>query len=206
MLYLLLVATVLTASIVNRKQLSNYGSLLSVLLGLVLLFESFDYIIEKPERNILDHFYQPLEFTLLVIMYSKTLAYKWFNKYKLIYIIGFWVIAMYMSFAIEGLKTFNTLSFLLGSFLTIVMALLFQFQLFVKPSKEHLFTKPFFWINTAHLFFYLGTFIQMGLNSYIKANNEELADNLHTISYILNYVLYILYFVGITCKTIFRSY
>jgi hypothetical protein len=112
-----------------------------------------------------------------------------------------------LSIWVEGIFNPNTASFIIGSILIILYSILYKYQLFTSPpTKESLLINPFFWINTANLFFYCGTFFQMGLDSYIRKGNAALADQLHIIIYGLNYMLHLLYLIGFLCKRIFKSY
>jgi len=174
-------------------------------LGTVLLFESFDFLVDKTTSNILDHLYEPIEFTIITLIYSKTIHYKWFKLAKFPIIFSFWLLAIILSIFIEGLVERNMLSFIIGSFGTIVYAFIYKYQLFTTPpTKESLFRLSFFWINTAHLFFYLGTFFQMGMDTYLHAKAPETAYDLFLINYIMNYTVYGLYIIGMLCKKIFK--
>ncbi len=205
-IYLSLVASGFVFSYFNRKQLGSYATFLTILLGMVLLFESFDYYIDVEQANLLNHFYQPLEFTLMVLIYGKVFNYSRFNRLIIPAITGFWAISLYLSIFVEGIQEYNTLSMILGYFCVIVLAAVYHAKLFTnKLGDTRLFRQPFFWINTAHLFFYLGTFFQMGFNAYLRNKSPESAHNLLYINYVLNLSLYSLYLVGFTCKQIFKS-
>jgi len=205
-LYLLLITSGLVFSIVNRRQLGDFSKYMTILLGMVLLFESFDYIIKVEHANFLNHIYQPIEFTLMVLIYGRVLDYGWFRKVMIPMIVIFWSLSIYLSIFVEGIENDNALSFVMGNFCIVIFAIIFHFQLLSNPSKEErLFRHPFFWINTAHLFFYLGTFFQMGFNAYLYERVPEVANSLMIINYVLNLSLYSLYLVGFTCKQIFKS-
>ena len=91
------------------------------------------------------------------------------------------------------------------SIIVIFYGLRYIYQLYDSPPEtSSLLTVPFFWINTGNLFFYCGTFFQMGLNSYIDSLDSNLAADLQIINKALNYTLYIFYFIGFTCRKIFK--
>jgi len=206
LLYLFLVGVCFVFSIILRKQLNGYGTYMSILLAIVLIFESFDYIfIDTIYINVLDHLYQPLEFTCLTLVYSVTLNWSWFKAKKWVVITLFWILAAVLTFFVEGVYNLNTLSFIVGSFIVLIYAFAYELQLFTTPpSKENLTRQPFFWINTAHLFFYLGTFFQMGFDAYLHNKSPETSYNLYLINYILNFTVYTLYLAGLTCRMIFK--
>ena len=205
-IYLSLVAAGLIVSIINRKQLGSYATYITILLGVVLLVESRDYEIEDTLAHIINHAYQPVEFTLMALIYGKVLKYRWYKKALIPMIIIFWVISLFLSIGIEGVENENALSLVVSYFLVVVFASVYHFQLLSNPQKnEGLFRQPFFWINTAHLFFFLGTFFQMGFDAYLEKKMPDAAIDARTISHVLNLALYSLYLVGFTCKQIFKS-
>ena len=193
-------------SIINRKQLGSYSTYMTILLGMALLFDSYDYEIDDWLAHILNHVYQPLEFTLLTLIYGKVLKYSWFKKAMFPMIAIFWAVSLFLSIEVEGLENENVLSLVISYFLVIIFAAIYHFQLLTNPLKgERLFRQPFFWINTAHLFFFLGTFFQMGFDAYLEKRWPGAAVDLRIIAYVLNLMLYSLYLVGFTCKQIFKS-
>ena len=205
-IYLSLIASGLVVSIINRKHLGNYSTYMTVLLGMVLLFEWYDYEIDDKLAHFLNHVYQPLEFTLLALIYGKVLDYSWFKKAMLPMIAAFWGLSLFLSVEVEGLENENALSLVISYFLVVVFASIYHFQLLTNPVMgERLFRQPFFWINTAHLFFFLGAFFQMGFDAYLEKRWPYSAFDLCTIGYVLNLMLYSLYLVGFTCKQIFKS-
>ena len=155
----------------------------------------------------LDHLYQPIELIFLSILYYHAVNSHSLRKAIKILVPLAILISIAWSVQVEGVLNINTGSFIIGSTLVIVYSIFYKYQLFTSPpTKESLVVNPFFWINTGNLFFYCGTFFQMGLHNYISKTNAALADQLFVINHGLNYTLYILYLIGILCKRIFKSY
>jgi len=69
---------------------------------------------------------------------------------------------------------------------------------FFEPKK--VWQIPEFWVCTGILFFFAGTFFQMGLHSFLFRTNRELANRLYVINHLLNILLYGLLTVGFLCK------
>ena len=205
-LYIVLIASCLVSSILNRKLLGRFALFFSVLLGITLVFESLTYVIDMEYKNLLNHLYQPLEFTLMILIYQRVIIYSWFKKLVLPTILVFWSVSIGLSAGVEGLYEPNTLSFLIGSVLIIGLATIYHIQLLTTPGKEtSIFRVPFFWINTGNLFFFLGTFFQMGLNTYLQDRAPDIAHELILINIAMNLILYTLYLIGTLCHTSSRS-
>jgi hypothetical protein len=201
-LYILLLFGCLVAYFVNRKNLPasflNLAMLLIVAIGFELI-KQFQWGVNQ-NLHFLDHLYQPIEFTLLSSVYYHTFNNPFFKKTIIVFITVFLVFAFIASVFIEGIGQENTASFLLESFLLVVLSCLYIFELFEKPLFDNLLKIPFFWINTGILFYCAGTFFQMGLHSYFTARNPKLAEQLRLISHILNYFLYANFLTGFLCR------
>jgi hypothetical protein len=205
----LLIIACLAAYQLNKQFLPPYLKFLQYLLLVALIFEIADEILTHYEINthFLDHLYQPIELTLLSILYVFAVDQDSFRKALRVILPSTVVMMLIWSFKVEGILNANTGSFLLGSIVITVYAIVYKYRLFTSPpTKESLLVNPFFWINTANLFFYCGTFFQMGLHDYIRKSNPVLADELFVINHGLNYVLHILYLTGFLCKRIFILY
>jgi hypothetical protein len=208
-LYSLLIIACLVAYQLNKQSLPAYLRYLQYLLAIALIFEVSAEILSLYDINsyFLDHFYQPIELIFLSTLYYHAIDNKTFRKTIRAVVLLALIVSIVLSIWVEGIFNPNTASFIIGSTLIILYSILYKYQLFTSPpTKESLLINPFFWINTANLFFYCGTFFQMGLDSYIRKGNAALADQLHIIIYGLNYMLHILYLIGFLCKRIFKSY
>ena len=95
---------------------------------------------------------------------------------------------------IQGFNnTFNTYTFLLGSFFIVVFCCLFFYES-VLPDKidQQLVKQPFFWICSGLLIYYLGSVIINALFEYLRNNDlgEEGKKIYGTINHTLNVILY----------------
>jgi len=208
-LYSLLIIACLVVYQLNKQSLPSYLQYIQILLAIALVFEVSAEILRHYNINhyFLDHLYQPIELVLLSTVYYHAIDNKSVRKTIKLIVLLYVFASIILSVWVEGIANPNTGSFIIGSTLIIFYSILYKYQLFtLPPTKESLLVNPFFWINTANLFFYCGTFFQMGLDSYIRKENATLADQLHVINHGLNYTLYILYLTGFLCKRIFKSY
>jgi len=209
LIYITLVVACLVAYQLNRQQLPSSFRYLQYLLACVVTIELAKRICGYLgyNNNFLNHIYQPLELLFLSILYYKTITIPFFRKVLIIAVSLVIPASVFASLWIEGLEERNTISFILGSMLIIPFSVTYKYQLFnLPPTRESLLVNPFFWINTAHLFYFCGTFLPMGLDTYFRRRNIALTEELNIISYVLNYTLYTLYLIGILCNRIFKSY
>lgn len=97
-------------------------------------------------------------------------------------------------------KSIATYSFLLSAFLTTCWSIAYIFQLFKKRDLQDPARNPNFWICAGLLFFYAGTFFQMGLTNVIYDKNPDLAKELYVINQLLNCFLYGMITYGFICQ------
>lgn len=99
---------------------------------------------------------------------------------------------------IQGPHIFNHYSYLLGSFFIIVNSSFCFFELIERNLSQSMFQEPFFWINSAALLFFTGTFIYFLFWYYLveqSIDNGELYRNILTV---LNLLFYSLIIISIT--------
>jgi hypothetical protein len=90
-------------------------------------------------------------------------------------------------------KTFNTYTFLFGSFFIVVCCCCYFYES-VLPDKidQQLSKQPFFWISSGLLIFYLGSVIINALFEYLRSNDLQ-AQGVRIygiINHSLNVILY----------------
>jgi hypothetical protein len=205
--YIGIVIACLVTYWLNRQSLPAYFKYFQYLFTAILFVEVGEIVLNhyRINSNFLDHLYQPVEFTLISLIYRQAIRTPKFDNLVKYLLFFFWIVSVFASVVIEGIFSRNTISFILGSTLVIFYSIYYIFQLYTQPpTRESLLANPFFWINTAHLFFYGGTFLQMGMDSYLMKRDILLAQQLHVINYALNYTLYLLYLLGFVCRRIFK--
>ena len=136
--------------------------------------------------------------TVEFVFYTSLFTFQ-FKKQKLkrlsLFFIPFFLttVAINLIF-IQGFnKTFNTYTFLIGSFFIVVFCCCFFYEA-VLPDKidQQLSKQPFFWICCGLLIFYLGSVIINALFEYLR-NNDLQAEGIRIygiINHSLNVILY----------------
>jgi len=205
LLYIGIIAACLNINYLNRLHLPPFFKYFNFLFIVVIVFEILGEILKYYglANYFLDHLYQPIELTILSIIYKRAIRSYPFQKIIIFIIVLFWFVSLYYSFNVEGVENENKFSFFLGSFIVIFYSYRYIFELYTDPpAKGSLLNNPFFWIVTANLFYYYGIYFYMGLRNFIT--DESMRDKLKIINMSLNYALYILYLIGFSCRKIFK--
>lgn len=132
-----------------------------------------------------------LFYTFLFYLYFKKNVFK---KIVLYFMPLFTLMVLLNIFFIQGFnKTFNTYTFLLGSFFIVIFCCCYFYES-VLPDKidQQLSKQPFFWICSGLLIFYLGSVIINALFEYLR-NNDLQAEGIRIYGIINNSLNILLY-------------
>ena len=132
-----------------------------------------------------------LFYTFLFYLYFKKRIFK---KIILYFMPLFTLMVLINILFIQGFnKTFNTYTFLLGSFFIVIFCCCYFYES-VLPDKidQQLSKQPFFWICSGLLIFYLGSVIINALFEYLR-NNDLQAEGIRIYGIINNSLNVILY-------------
>ena len=116
-------------------------------------------------------------------------------KRLVLFFIPFFILAVILNMLfVQGFnKTFNSYTFLLGSFFIVIFCCCYFFES-VQPENIdlQLAKQPFFWISSGLLIFYLGSVIINALFEYLRSNDLQ-AEGIRIygiINHSLNVILY----------------
>lgn len=146
------------------------------------------------------HVFQPVEYGLFAMYYFHTLRHPVVRKLIQLSIGLMVVFSIINALFFQSIWTQNSHSFMLEATLLLVWSGVYFFQLYTNFIPQKLWELPEFWVSTGILFFYAGSFFQMGLHRYIVQVDEALARKLWVINLLLNILLYSLITVGFLCK------
>ena len=135
-----------------------------------------------------------LEFIFYAFLFYLHFRSLFFKRMAILFIPAFLLTVILNIIFIQGLnKTFNTYTFLLGSFFVVVFCCCFFYES-VLPDKidQQLSKQPFFWICSGLLIFYLGSVIINALFEYLR-NNDLQAEGIRIYGIINNSLNVILY-------------
>lgn len=202
-LYIILVIIAFVLGVWNRKDYPSFAKQITGLLLLTLMVELAK--IEWPNfKELFMSIYYFGEIIFLGFSYYHVIKSK--NVKKNIRILLYIIALSYLALNLFNDTGSNTVIMLsVNHVYFLIIGIIYVFETYLPPFKEgKLIRNPFFWINTANLFFFSGLFLQISLDSYIKSFSIELSDKLHIINEVVNYIYYSLFILGFTCKKIFK--
>ncbi len=133
-----------------------------------------------------------IEFIFYAILFSTQLKISLFKKIALLFIPLYIILVFINIFFIQGFnKTFNTYTFLLGSFFIVIFSCFFFYESVLPDKIDYQLSKhPFFWICSGLLIFYFGSVIINALFEYLR--NQDLQAEGIRIYGIINHTLNII--------------
>ena len=145
-------------------------------------------------------FFQPIEYLIIAKYFFKVIQSSKIRKLINVTITLVVVLNMFNIFFYKEFKQLTTYCFLGGAFFLSVWSILYFKQCFKELYETDFAHNPEFWICTGILFFYAGSFFQMGFTNIIYSYNKELAQNLYVINHFLNYIFYVMLTYGFICQ------
>jgi peptidoglycan/LPS O-acetylase OafA/YrhL len=124
-------------------------------------------------RFALYNIFTSIEFLFYAFLFYIHFRKPLFRKIILLFMPGFILLVLLNFLFVQGFnKTFNTYTFLLGSFFIVIFCCCFFYES-VLPDKidEQLSKQPFFWISSGLLIYYLGSVIINALFEYLTTND-----------------------------------
>lgn len=150
--------------------------------------------LDQQSKFAMYNLFTTFEFCFYGVLFYTYFKKRAFKNFALIFIPFFLTISILNIFFLQGFnKTFNTYSFLSGSFFIVVFCCCFFYES-VLPDQidQQLSKQPFFWICNGLLIFYLGSVIINALFEYLISNDlrKEGLKIYSIINRSLNVVLY----------------
>ncbi|HMI63947.1 MAG TPA: hypothetical protein VK518_23685 [Puia sp.] len=186
-----------------RLDLPFHLKLFSCLLGLTLLVELTASILvfgyHRSNRWLYNGF-MLVEFSTYAYYYLRIIPSRKLKKilqaFLLIFPI-FWGIVEIKT----GFYAWNGFVVTVGSFFSVLFALMYYYRIITTPEIMVLRTLPEFWIATGMVIFYLGSFSFFGMLNFIN-KYPKVAVRLLDVYEILDIVMYALFSYGFLCRII----
>ena len=140
--------------------------------------------------------YNYIRFSLLCFIFLKILVTPFLKKIVILLLLSLplWFVISFIT--VGSFNQLHTPTVLAGSVAYVFMSTAYLYELLKYPDEESLFHKPFFWISTGLLFYFLGNLPYLGTINYLVKNDMAMAIQLYYIIYILNAVMYTLFVVA----------
>ncbi len=135
-----------------------------------------------------------LEFVFYSFLFFRHFKQKVFKQVILFFVPLFIISVILNILFIQGFnKTFNSYTFLLGSFFIVIFCCCYFYESVLPENIDlQLAKQPFFWITSGLLIFYLGSVIINALFEYLRSNDLQ-AEGIRIygiINHSLNVILY----------------
>lgn len=183
-----------------------YLRILPVLLIINLFVEIFGlWVLEQYGNNIiLFNFYMALLVTAHMFLLREMVVGKLVKKIVFVLLWIYPVICLMNIFFIQGLENWQSYSYLIGNVIVVSLTVYYFFELFRRPTFINLIKEPAFWICSALLFYYMGSFPFLGLANLLMKAPPVLRNNLSVLLNLLIILQYILFSIAFLCRVDFR--
>lgn len=171
-------------------------SLLHLLIELLADYLHFGFT-PALDNVFLYHLLTPLDYTVLAVVFYRTIADTRLHQAIFWSIPVFWLIAGLFILFFEPLTEFNTLAVRAESVLITFWCFQYFRSLLIRNDPYFPEKDPAFWIIVVILFYFLGNFFIFGSLNYFIKNDVSLGQKVYYAGYTFYYLLYGT--IGITC-------
>lgn len=117
------------------------------------------YYAFQTSMNLVYNIFNLLTLPVAVLLYRRRISWPNKNRIAAVVIVPFQLFGLVNLFFIQGITKYNSYTLVLASFLFIVISITYFFILIRELPTESISRLPMFWINSAVLIFYSGTFV-----------------------------------------------
>lgn len=149
--------------------------------------------------------YQIFEFTLLSLYYRSIITSPAVRQAILFCILIIALVNVYSIVNIFNSGVIDTHSFLISAFFITVWSVIFFLELVNNVTEGSIKYNPNLWISTGVIFFYAGSFFQMGFTNMIYRHSPEIAQKLYVVNHLLNCIYYGMVSYGFLCQVKYRK-
>jgi hypothetical protein len=176
----------------HLKRINNVYRLVVLLLVISFCSELLTRILSATIKNSnpVYHFYAPVQFFLIMLIYSKLLDKKW------IMLISFPIIVFNMvnSIFLQKLTIFPSYPIMVN-YLFIIFCSLYSFYYFLhRPVLRNLFQQEWFWLSAGNLFFFSSTFLFFALLNFLLVN-KTVPEFLYSSLWVIGMLFYSIYLI-----------
>lgn len=176
------------------KSFNTIKYILFILLTISVIVALFSrYLWSLKENNLyLLHFYTVLEFCGWIVIYY--LLFESVIMKKILFVLGisFIVFSVVNSVFLQPLSTFNSNSRSLESIILVGLSITYFFKIFKEKKVVYLERNDLFWLNSAALIYFSGSFLLFGFsNLLLQSNSYEIKEVwvIHALFLCMHYLL-----------------
>jgi hypothetical protein len=159
------------------------------------------YVFHTSNNRLYNCFTLP-EFWLYGYFYRRLVRRDMLRKLLLIFLVIFPIFWFVTVFFVFGLNTWNSYVIIVGSFFSVLFAIMYYYTIITESQILSLRTLPEFWIATGMLVFYLGALPYFGMLNFLVKYHLDVAKSLLQVLKMLDTLMYILISYGYLCRII----
>lgn len=205
-IYFLIPCIFIGISVYFQKASPLYLRILPVLLIINLFVEIFGQWLarEYGSNTTMFNFYMALLVTAHLFLLREMVVGKLVKKIVLQLLWLYPLICIVNIIFVQGISNWQSYSYLIGNLIIVGLTVYYFFELFKRPTFINLMKEPAFWICSALLFYYMGSFPFLGLINLLVSAPLIVRNNLSNILNLLNILQYILFSIAFLCRVKFR--
>lgn len=150
------------------------------------------------------HLFTPLEYVILALLYHSVFHNTSIRRLIRQSIPIFFIGSILLSAFVQPLNVNNSYSIILESVLIALWSLLFLRETILLQREPRLQRFPMFWISIGLLFYFTGGLFVEGMMNHLINQSPDLARKAYKMSFIFKYLLFLLFMVGATCRSMFK--
>ena len=176
---------------IRWRHLNVIQRIIFAIVVLTVFNDSLTIVLNRNEQNNLwvYHFYEPLYFLLVALLYRKTVEFGSMRKAVDILTIVFLIFSVINSIFFQPLDQFNANAIRIGMIVFIVLVLVYFQSLLKAQSYTELERKPVFWMSVGLLLYNSGALTIFILGDYFLESDRELVTSFWSLNVIFNIVL-----------------
>lgn len=156
-------------------------------------------------NTILYNFFGSLEFCFYFFVLYRIIQKRSAKRIIFCILCIYPLLALINIFFIQGLGSFQSITYALGCLLVVAICIYYFLELFQLDHSVNLARQPAFWVCSGLLFFYACSFPIFGLVNILRSLPYVILKNLRTIVDLLNIFLYSSFTIAFLCRLRIRK-
>lgn len=203
----ILVGIIMSGSLFLKKGTPTFLKAFCPFLSISIIVEVIGvYLSERSIHNIpLYNVFGLVEFCFYIWVLRELISGEKVKKLIFGLLIIFPTVSILDMTVIQGINSFNSVTYSLGCLFTIFLSMFYFLELFRKDENFRLNTNPAFWICTALLFYYSVSFPVFVSANLMKNFTPKIGNYIAYAVMILNIIFYSLFCVAFYCQLKYHS-
>lgn len=175
---------------------------------ITLLVEIIGWIFQQKGKNnlLLFNAYSVFEFTYLTWFFKLVITGRRAQKFIAVVYPLLPSACLLNIFFIQGLHSFHTYTYALGSICMVGMSILYLIQLFRSDNMINPVQLYTFWVTCAIIFFFTTSVSIIGIFNYVAVLSKPMVKLSQSILLIVDCIFYLLFIIAFICRNRFQKY